>query len=108
MPEFVGKYFGKYYETKISGENTESKKGLAVCTIKEVGRGAYLISILEDETTTINNLAYLENTVLRSVSQNGSGITSTYFVDEELIHQISLKIKGAQLVKVFKFEVYKH
>ncbi len=109
MTNFVGKFYGKYYETKVISkpeESVETKKGLAVCTIKEVGKHAYLISILEDEQHTITNLAYMENNVLRSISKNGSGITSTYFDSEELIHQISIKIKDGQIVKIFKFAPY--
>lgn len=108
MTNFVGKFYGKYYETKVSGESqVETKRGLAVCTIKEVGRSAYLVSILEDEIHTVVNLSYLEKDILRSESQNGSGITSTYFENEDLIHQISIKTKSGQIVKVFKLQVYK-
>ena len=109
MVNFVGKFYGKYHETKVSCENkVESKKGLAVCTIKEVGYGAYLISVLEDETHLVNNLAYLEKDILRSESQNGSGVTSTYFeCDGELLHKVSIKTREGLDVKVFKFKIYK-
>jgi hypothetical protein len=107
MVNFVGKFYGKYHETKVLCENdVETKKGFAVCTIKEVGHDAYLISVLEDETHVVNNLAYLEKDILKAESQNGSGVSSTYFeCDGELVHKVSIKTREGLIVKIFKFRI---
>lgn len=88
--KFCGKYCGKYKTTEITNAGTTSKKGKAIITISEVGKGAFLININKDNgAKIINELAYLENNVLRSETAAGSGITSTYFHLGKLIHQTS-------------------
>ena len=94
--KFCGKYSGKYKKTIATGPAgpfstptlVTPSKGTAVVTISEAGCGAYLINIVEDGGKLINNdLAYLEDNVLRSGL--GDGQTSTYFEDDRLIHQVS-------------------
>jgi hypothetical protein len=94
--KFCGKYCGKYNQTVATGPagpfstptSVTSSKGTAVVTISEAGCGAYLINIVKDGAKTFNNLAYLEDNVLRS-SSGGNGQTSTYFEDNRLITQVS-------------------
>ena len=90
--KFCGKYCGKYNKTIVNSSGTTTKKGTAVITISEVGKGAYLINIVNDGgAETCNNLAYLEDNILRSESGFGNGITSTYFEHGKLVHQLSSK-----------------
>jgi hypothetical protein len=95
--KFCGKYCGKYNKTLATGPAgpfstptaVTSIKGTCVVTISEVGCGAYLINIVKDNGTgTFNNLAYLEDNVLRA-SSGGNGIFSSYFEDNKLIAQAS-------------------
>ena len=94
--KFCGKYSGKYNQTNVTLVNGSkvitSIKGTTELTISEVGCGAYLITVVNDPnsptTKTYNSLAYLEDNVLRA-SAGGKGITSTYFDDDKLIHQVS-------------------
>ena len=97
--KFCGKYSGKYKKTVATSDvspfttptKVTSSTGTAVLTISEVGCGAYLITIINDGESSkpINELAYLEDNILRSSSSSGKGITSTYFDDDKLIHQVS-------------------
>ncbi len=105
---FCKKYSGKYNGTTVSASGITSFKGKATLEIKEVGKGAYLITIVENDGTTINNLAYLEGNVLRAQAQTGEGITSTYFENKHLIHQSSEKSPTVWKVKNFKFKRCKH
>jgi hypothetical protein len=97
--KFCGKYSGKYKKTvatsTVSPFTTPtavtSSKGTAEVTISEVGCGAYLINIIKDgdSSNPINELAYLEDNILRASSSSGKGITSIYFEDNRLIVQLS-------------------
>ena len=80
-----------------------STNGKTKITIKLVGPGAYLITVVDDDKNTFANLAYLESMpgmedVLRSESQSGEGITSTYFNGKKLVHQVSNKSPKVWLV----------
>ena len=78
--KFIGSFKGKFNETNVSGGKIDSIKGKAELTISEVGKGAYLITVVEDNNTTFNHLAYLqEDHILMSEAQTSQGITSTYF-----------------------------
>ena len=108
--KFCGKYCGKYNRTEVTSAGTTTSKGTAVLTISEVGCGAYLINIVKDgdSSTSINDLAYLENNILRSESSSAKGITSTYFDDGKLIHQVSGKPNDSKwVVSNFSLKKYK-
>jgi hypothetical protein len=96
--KFCGKYSGKYNKTQITVLNGSKvitpSKGTSEVTISEVGCGAYLITIVNDNNPTketYNELAYLEDNVLRASACGGKGILSSYFEDNKLIIQISDK-----------------
>ena len=91
---FVGSFEGKYTRTGVDGNGIGNTAGRALITIKLAGPSVYLVTVVEDDKTTYNNLAYLEKIpgtedVLRSEAQSGQGVTSTYFNDKKLVHQVS-------------------
>lgn len=102
--KFCGEYSGKYNQTIVEGGKIVSIKGKATLTIAEVGKGAYLITSVDDGKVTFNELAYLEGNVLRAESQSGQGITSTYFNGKDLIHQLSNKSPTTWKVKNYKLK----
>ena len=75
-----------------------SSNGKAKITIKLVGPGAYLVTVVEEDNTTFNNLAYLQQGALYSATQSGNGETSTYFEGKKLVHQVSDKSPKVWLV----------
>lgn len=107
--KYCGKYCGKYNKTEVSSAGTTTSKGKAVLTISEVGCGAYLINIVKDgdSSTPINELAYLEDHILRSASTDDHGIASTYFDDDKLIHQVSVRPNDSKWV-VYNFSLKKY
>jgi hypothetical protein len=106
--KFEGKYAGKYNKTEVQGGKITSTKGKATLTIAEVGKGAYLITTVDDGTTTYNELAFLEDDVLRAETQSGQGIVSTYFKGKHLISQLSNKSPTVWTVINYKFNKCKH
>jgi hypothetical protein len=100
---FIGKFSGKYTKTLIEGDKIKNTKGKAIVTISKVGEDSYLISILEDGKSTINNLAFLKDDVLVSQAESGEGVTNTYFDGKHLIHQLSNKSSSTWIVKKYKF-----
>ncbi len=105
---FCGEFHGKYNKTTVEGSSIVSTKGVATLSIQEVGKGAYLITVTDNGFTTFNDLAFLEGDVLRAQAQSGEGITSTYFEDNCLIHQLSNKSPTVWTVKNYKFKRCKH
>jgi len=106
--KFCGEYYGKYNKTTVENGKITSTKGNASLTIAEVGKGAYLITSVEDGTNTFNDLAYLEDGVLRAQAQSGQGITSTYFEDNCLVYQLSNKSPTVWTVKNYRLKKCKH
>ncbi len=106
--KFCGEYSGKYNQTTVEGGKITSVKGTATLTISEVGKGAYLITSVDDGKLTFNDLAYLEGDVLRAQAQSGQGVTSTYFDGKHLIHQLSNKSPTVWKVKNYKLKKCKH
>ena len=106
--KFAGEYSGKYNRTTVQGGKITSTKGKATLTITEVGKGAYLITTVDDGKTTFNDLAYLEDGVLRAQAESGEGVTSTYFDGKHLIHQLSNKSPTTWTVKNYKLKSCKH
>jgi hypothetical protein len=106
--KFAGEYSGKFNQTVVQGGKITSSKGKATVTITEVGKGAYLITTVENGSTTFNDLAYLEGDVLRAQAQSGEGVTSTYFSGKHLIHQVSNKSPTTWTVKNYKLKYCKH
>ncbi len=104
MNKFCGTYKGKFWETTVQSGNITNTEGCATITISKVGKGAYLITIIDNGNTTFNELAYLEGDVLRAQAQSGEGITSTYFEDDCLVHQLSNKSSTEWKVKNYKFK----
>jgi thiamine kinase-like enzyme len=103
--KFCGKYCGKYNKTVVNGSGVTSSKGKAVVTISEVGKGAYLINTVKDgnSSNAINELAYLEDHVLRSEGSAGNGITSTYFDHGKLVQQSSTKSNNPDVWTVVNY-----
>ncbi len=106
--KFCGEFFGKFTETTVEGSTIASTKGVASLTISEVGKGAFLITVIDNGTTTFNTLAYREGDVLRAQAQSSEGITSTYYEGDCLIHQVSNKSSTVWSVKNYKFKKCKH
>ena len=102
--KFCGKYSGSYNKTVVEGGQITSSKGKATITIAEVGKGAYLVTIVDDEKTTLHELAYLEDDVLRAQAQSGEGVSSTYFEGHHLVHQLSNKSPTVWTVKDYKLK----
>ncbi len=102
--KFTGEYYGKYTQTTVENGQVQSSEGKATLKIAEVGPGAFLVTSVDDGKTTFNDLAYLEGHVLRAVAQSGSGVTSTYFEDNRLIHQVSNKSPTVWKVKNYRFK----
>lgn len=105
---FEGKYAGKYNSTEVKGGKITSTKGKATLTIAEVGKGAFLITTVVDDSTTYNELAFLEGNVLRAESETGQGILSTYFKGKHLICQLSNKSPTVWAVVNYKLKKCKH
>ena len=102
--KFIGSYYGKFTETNVNNGVITSVKGSAELTIAEVGKGAYLVTVVEGGVTTYNTLAYLQQDhILIAQAQTGEGITSTYFEGNCLIHQWSNKSTSVWTVKNYKF-----
>ena len=107
--KFCGKYCGKYNQTVVNSAGVTSTKGKAVVTISEVGCGAYLINTVKDgdSSNAINELAYLEDHVLRSEGSAGNGLTSTYFEHGKLIQQSSTKKNSPDVWTVVNYTLKK-
>lgn len=106
--KFIGEYTGKYNKTTVEGGKILSTEGKATIKISEVGKGAYLQTVLEDGKTTFNTLAFEKDGVLVAQAQSGEGVTNTYFDGKCLIHQVSNKTPTVWLVKNYKFKRNKH
>jgi hypothetical protein len=106
--DFCGKYSGKFNQTTVSAIGINSTKGKATLEIKEVGKGAYLLTTVIDGKTTVNELAYLEGDVLRAQAQSGEGIVSVYFSGKKLYLQLSNKSPTVWTVTNYKFKRCKH
>ena len=102
--KFCGNFKGKYWKTTVEGGKITNTEGCATLSISKVGKGAYLITVVDDGSNTFNDLAYLEGDVLRAQAQSGEGVTSTYFEDGCLIHQLSNKSPTVWTVKNYKFK----
>ena len=102
--KLVGEYYGKYTQTTVEGGKIQSLVGKATLKIAEVGEGAFLITVVDDEKNTSNDLSYLEGRVLRGIAQSGEGVVSTYFDDYHLIHQLSNKSPTVWKVKNYRFK----
>jgi hypothetical protein len=109
--KFSGKFKGCVRETIVNDKGVSENEYKAVLTIKNVNcsnKTAYLITVVDVEGET-NNLAYIENLekpVLRSISENSNGITSTYFNGKYLIHEVSSVVPNCKH-KTWKVKYYK-
>ena len=109
--KFSGKFKGCVKETIVNDKGVYETEYKAVLTIKNVNcshKTAYLITVV-DSDGEFNNLAYaeeLEKTVLRSITENGNGITSTYFDGKYLIHEVSSVVPDTKN-KSWKVKYYK-
>ncbi len=108
--KFCGQYFGKYKKTVREGSSITNSKGKGLLTITQVGDGAYLCSTTSDNAT-FNDLAYLEDDILKGELGSGDGIFSIYFKDNKLIFQLSEVSSTFSLIKNYKYvkcDKYKH
>ena len=110
--KFCGKFKGCVRETLVNDKGVSETEYKAVMRIKSINcsnKTSFLINILDSEGET-KNLAYLENAnkqpVLRSISEFGNGITSTYFDGKYLIHEVST-VKSGDKNKSWKVKYYK-
>lgn len=110
--KFSGKFKGCVRETIVCLKGVSECEYKAELKIKNVNcseKTAYLIDV-KDQTGEYQNLAYMENIekpILRSPTSKYDGITSTYFEDKYLIHQVSyvktdLKGNKERVVKYYK------
>jgi hypothetical protein len=93
--KFSGKFKGCVRETVVNSKGVAESEYKAEIKIKNVNcsnKTAYLINVV-DSTGKSDNLAYMEDftekPVLRSIDESGNGVTSTYYEDKYLIHQLS-------------------
>lgn len=109
--KFSGKFKGCVKETTVNDKGVYETEYKAVMRIKSVNcsnKTAFLITIVDSEGE-FNNLAYLEDSekpVLRSITENANGITSTYFDDKYLIHEVSSVVPNCRH-KTWKVKYYK-
>lgn len=111
--KFCGKFKGCVRETLVNDKGVSETEYKAVLTVKSVNcsnKTAYLITVV-DADGEFNNLAYmedLEKPVLRSINENGNGITSTYFDGKHLIHEVSSVVPECKgKTKSWKVKYYK-
>lgn len=110
--KFCGKFKGCCRETLICFKGVSETEYPAIIKIKNVNcsqKTAYLIEV-KDETGEYNNLAFVEKDdkpILRSVTQDGNGITSTYYEDKYLIHQVSFVKENCKGEKQWFVKYYK-
>jgi len=109
--KFSGKFKGCVRDTVVNDKGVSETEYKAVLTIKSVNcsnKTAYLI-VAVDADGESTNLAYLEDLekpVLRSIGENGNGITSTYFDGKYLIHEVSSVVPDCKH-KTWKVKYYK-
>ncbi len=111
--KFCGKFKGCVKETIVSSKGVSEIESKAIINVKNVNcsnKTAYLITVvdLDGETTDLAFREDLDKPVLRSTTQNGKGITSTYYEGKYLIHQVSqvrLNCKGE--TEQWKVKYYK-
>lgn len=109
--KFCGKFKGCVRETIVNEKGvyeTEYKAELTVKNVNCSSKTAYLITVVDADCKT-DNLAYMEKInkpVLRSISENGNGITSTYFDGKYLIHEVSSIVPDCKH-KTWKVKYYK-
>lgn len=109
--KFCGKFKGCVRETIVNDKGVSETEYKAVLTVKNVNcsnKTAYLITVV-DADGEANNLAYMENfekPVLRSITENGNGVTSTYFDGKYLIHEVSSIVPDCKH-KTWKVKYYK-
>jgi len=110
--KFGGKFKGCVRETTVNSKGVaecEYKAELKIQNVNCSQKTAYLIEI-KDQTGETQNLAYLENfekPILRSPTSSVDGITSTYFEDKYLIHQVSFVKTDCKGNKEFVVKYYK-
>jgi hypothetical protein len=110
--KFCGKFKGHVRETLVNNKGVSETEYKAVVTVKSVNRSnktAYLITVV-DADGEFNNLAYLEDfekPVLRSITENGNGVTSTYFDGKYLIHEVSFVVPENKTWKVKYYKLKK-
>jgi hypothetical protein len=111
---FCGKFRGCVRETIVKDKcvlETEYKATLIIKNVNCSQKTAYLITAIDCDNE-FTSLAFLENIdnkpVLRSITENGNGITSTYYDNETLIHQVSTtdcdSKRKAFVVKYYKLK----
>lgn len=109
--KICGKFKGCVRETIVNDKGVSETEYKAVLTVKNVNcsnKTAYLITVV-DSDGEFNNLAYMENLhkpVLRSINENGNGVTSTYFEGKYLIHEVSSVVPDCKH-KTWKVKYYK-
>ena len=109
--KFSGKFKGCVRETIVNDKGVSETEYKAVLTVKNVNcsnKTAYLIVIVDSDGES-TNLAYLEDLekpVLRSISDSGNGITSTYYEGKYLIHEVSTIVPNSKH-KTWKVKYYK-
>jgi len=109
--KFCGKFKGCVRETIVNDKGVSESEYKAIVTIKSVNcsnKTAFLI-VVNDNDTVATNLAYMENLdkpILRSINEDGNGITSTYFDGHHLIHEVS-SVDNNCKGKTWKVKYYK-
>lgn len=101
--QICGEFYGKFKKTTLENGQIQKSKGYSSIVVEYVNDATYLITIYQDGNV-LNNLAYDEGEILRSETQNGMGITSTYIKDGKLIHQISLVTSTSEIVTNYKLK----
>ena len=111
--KFSGKFKGCVRDTTVNSKGvieTEYKATMKIKNVNCSNKTAFLIEIC-DKDGEIYNLAFLEDLegsepILRSVSETGKGITSTYWKDSHLIHQTSTATVGCDGQTTWKVKYY--
>lgn len=98
-----GEFYGKFKKTTLENGKIQKSEGYASIVVEKVNDATYLITIYEDGNV-LNIMAYEEGDILRSETQNGMGVTSTYIKDDRLIHQVSLVTSTSEVVKNYKLK----
>jgi hypothetical protein len=110
--KFCGKFKGCCRETIVSSKGVLEIEYPSEIKIKNVNcsqKTAYLIEVKE-QTGEYKNLAFMEkdeNPILRSITQDGNGITSTYYEGKYLIHQVSFVKESCKNEKQWFVKYYK-
>jgi hypothetical protein len=111
--KFCGKFKGCVRETVVTSKGVSESESKAVINVKNINcsnKTAYLITVV-DSDGEFNNLAYredLDKPVLRSITQNGNGVTSTYYEGKYLIHQVSIvRLNSKGETEQWKVKYYK-